>query len=337
MASLAQDIGTSIPSDASFEAFARSKFSIVLTNPRLDDNPIVYANRAFEMATGYSEVSVIGRNCRFLQGDDTSPEIVDTLRRAIEEEEEVTVELLNYTADARPFRNRLVISPLRDEAGRVLYFLGLQIVLPGEAESWKGSDGALEEIQHRVKNHLSMLVGMIRIQAAQSSARGEFDTLSRRVESLQLLYEEMGDRRNEGDIAAGTYVSRIVSAIAHLDGRRGIRVNVDADAATVPFDTATSLGLLVSEILTNALQHAFEGRDVGGVEVRVKQLSGGALRVQIADDGIGMPDDLNWPEGGNLGSRIVRQLVQTLEASLSVTGSESGTVVCVDIPRPETT
>ncbi|WP_223877701.1 PAS domain-containing protein [Histidinibacterium aquaticum] len=328
-------------------ALDRTSLGIVLTNPELDDNQIVYVNSAFEQMTGYSAASAVGRNCRFLQGEDTDPAAVARLREAIRDKEETRVDLLNYRADGEPFWNRVMVTPLQLGENETPYFLGVQVRITepgGDEEREDGDENSIDtmlhEIQHRVKNHLSMIVGMIRMQARGHSAEEDFTTLSRRVETLQLLYEEMAfrgvsQRRNDESIDLGAYLTRVASAISHLDGRSGVRVNVNAEAKEVRFETATRIGLLVSEILTNSLQHAFDGRDAGLVEVSIRDLSSNVLRVQISDDGIGLPQGLDWPNDGNLGGRIVRQLADGLESEVIVTKATSGTIITVDVPADQ--
>lgn len=296
-----------MPEDISTTALAKMPLALVLTNPNLDDNPIVYANRAFEKITRYSSDAVIGRNCRFLQGDDTDPAQVRQLAQAVREERDFSVDIVNYRSDGTRFLNRLMITPLYDEERNLQCFLGVQRDMSegadfdpsrqgGEAER---IDAALGEVQHRVKNHLAMVVGMIRMQARAKTSKEAFDALARRIESLQLLYQEM----TEGGIAStrskrvplGAYVSRIASTIGHLDGRRSIRVNIDCDAIEDDVERAARIGLLFSELLTNALKHAFEGREEGLVEARLKMLSSGVIRMTVSDDGIGLPDGSQWP------------------------------------------
>ena len=99
---------------------------ITISDNQLPDNPIIYANRGFERLTGYRIEEVLNKNCRFLQGPDTDPESVDEIRRAIRDERECTVELLNYRKDGIPFWNRLSITPVRDDEGTVTNFIGIQ-------------------------------------------------------------------------------------------------------------------------------------------------------------------------------------------------------------------
>jgi sigma-B regulation protein RsbU (phosphoserine phosphatase) len=91
-----------------------------------EDRPLIYANEGFVRLTGYRLNEVIGKNCRFLQGADTKSESVDEIRRAIKKGEECTVELLNYKKDGTPFWNRLSITPLKDQKGRVTHYVGIQ-------------------------------------------------------------------------------------------------------------------------------------------------------------------------------------------------------------------
>ena len=311
--------------------------SVVVTNPRLDDNPIIYLNDAFERMTGYARSAVIGRNCRFLQGENTDPETVSAIREAVAAREDVTVDILNYRADGSPFWNRLALTPLRDDTGEVAYFIGIQTYRGSgskpEIDQRQKAIDALGELQHRVKNHLAMIVGMVRLQARAQTAEADFGTLSRRIETLQLLYEEMTDRDDgDADVALGAYVSRIAAAIGHLDGRPGVRIDVQTVACQTSPDRATRIGFLVSEILTNAMQHAFTGREAGVIRLTMELLSENRLRIEVIDDGTGLPDTLDWPNGGGLGSRIVRQVSGGLEATVDVTSSaEDGTKVTVEL------
>lgn len=310
--------------------------AFVVTNPALNDNPIVFVNHAFTELTGYAVDDCIGRNCRFLQGADSEADAVTLLREAVANGEEATVALLNYSADGTAFRNNVHIYPLHGDDGTLEYFVGIyhQARDPEAADA----ETALREIHHRVKNHLSMVVGMIRMQARAKDAGSDEDyaNLARRIETLQLLYQEMTmggtDRVSADDIALGAYVSRIASTIAYLDGRQSVRLNVDLDSVHAAVDTAAQIGLLVSELLTNTYQHAFTGRAEGLVEIRLKQLSeGGSIRVQVSDDGVGIDPSMNWPDGGNLGGKIIRSLLTGLGASMTVAGS-NGTVLTIDIP-----
>lgn len=99
---------------------------ITLSDPDLPDNPIVYANKVFEEMSGYSQEEIVGRNCRFLQGEDREQPALTTIRAALARHEACVVTLRNYRRDGSMFLNRLSIRPLLDREGRVIYYLGVQ-------------------------------------------------------------------------------------------------------------------------------------------------------------------------------------------------------------------
>lgn len=317
--------------------FSRVTISVVVTDPRQDDNSIVYVNEAFERMTGYAKSAAVGRNCRFLQGPDTDRRDVARLREAIAARRDISVDLLNYRADGEAFMNRLIVAPIFDDQGVCRYFVGIQKEM---RDADKGAaqdkvDDQLAEIQHRVKNHLSMIIGMIRTQSREASAPEEFAALARRVESLQLLYEEMAHANagNQDKLPLGTYITRVANAIAHIDGRPGIRCAIDVEPVDAPVEVATRVGLVLSEVVTNAFQHAFSDRDTGVVDIRLITLSDGAVRLTISDDGNGIPEDVDWPAGDSLGGRIVQGLIEGLEGTMSLGRGAAGTIVTVDLPK----
>ena len=337
--------GSGVPGDAPSRvptaALSGLPLALVRTNPAFEDNPIVYANPAFARLTGYTLEAVIGRNCRFLQGPATEPDRVARIRDAVAAGEDIAIEITNHRADGTPFLNRLTITAFHDEApaeAPVTFFLGT--LSAGDADLAESRVAAVQlqlaEVQHRVKNHLAMIVGMIRMQARSASAPEEYAVIARRVEALQLLYQELSEggvsSTFRDEVPLGAYVSRIAAAVGHLDGGQGIRSNVVAEEVMVDATTASRVGLLVSEILTNAFRHAFAGRETGLVETRVQRLAEGIVRIQVSDDGVGLPEGADWPTKGNLGARIVTALLTGLDARHAVTTSAAGTTVTIDIP-----
>ena len=109
------------------EALKHARRSFVITDPTLPDNPIVFASGGFLSLTGYKLEQVLGRNCRFLQGPRTDARAVGKIREAIKHGTDVQICLLNYKIDSTTFWNHFFIAALRDDAGDVVNFLGVQI------------------------------------------------------------------------------------------------------------------------------------------------------------------------------------------------------------------
>ncbi|XP_068337356.1 phototropin-1 [Pyrus communis] len=105
----------------------RIEKNFVITDPRLPDNPIIFASDSFLELTEYSREEILGRNCRFLQGPETDPETVKKIRDAINNQTEVTVQLINYSKSGKKFWNVFHLQPMRDQKGEVQYFIGVQL------------------------------------------------------------------------------------------------------------------------------------------------------------------------------------------------------------------
>lgn len=108
-----------------FKSIQTSQQSFIITDPSLQDNPIVYASEGFLSLTGYAREDVLGRNCRFLQGTETSSSKVEQLRKQIANGEDASVTMINYTADGTAFWNKLFVAALRDAQNNIVNFIGV--------------------------------------------------------------------------------------------------------------------------------------------------------------------------------------------------------------------
>lgn len=115
--------------------------SVVIADPVQPGMPIIYVSDEFERQTGYPPEEVLGRNCRFLQGPETSPDAVQAIRSALRAQTAFAIDILNYRKDGTKFWNRLRIRPLYDENGELVFFAGAQNPIdrrdfrPGQAEA----------------------------------------------------------------------------------------------------------------------------------------------------------------------------------------------------------
>lgn len=181
-------------------------------------------------------------------------------------------------------------------------------------------DTLLRELQHRVKNNLQMITALIRLETRNvpEDAAGErFDRLAGRVNSLALLYHALSEEGHGESVDLGVYLSQIASAVMQAHAVEGIRLDLQVDTWPVSINVAMPTGLVVNELLTNALKHAFTGREGGTVTLH-SLVDDEGCRVIIADDGIGLADGVEWPRVGKLGALIVRSLRQNAEAQLEV-------------------
>ena len=184
----------------------------------------------------------------------------------------------------------------------------------------RDKDVLLRELQHRVKNNLQMITALIRMEA-RNLADGEtgerFDRLAGRVNSLALLYDLLsGDSTSDG-IDLGVYLSKIASSVMEVHTVEGIRLKLSVDSWPCSINVAMPTGLVVNELMTNALKHAFVGREQGTITVS-SLVDDTGCRVTVSDDGVGLPDGATWPQAGKLGAAIANSLRQNAKAKLDV-------------------
>jgi len=132
-------------------AIAALSDGLVIADARLPDYPLIACNPAFLAMTGYTEQQVLGRNCRFLQGPDTNPNSVHELRTRLRAGEECHVTLLNYRRDGTPFWNELTLAPVRDAAGQLTHFVGIQRDLTNQLAARRVVEDALRVAEARYR------------------------------------------------------------------------------------------------------------------------------------------------------------------------------------------
>ncbi len=296
-----------------------------------DRERIVYANREFERLTVLKAAQVVGKTWTVLQGEGTGEQEARKLSEAIAE----SVDFVGTFKIERPAAEAAVANVysnvIQDDEGTPSYRLAALVdvsasteVLREEIEQKiREKDTLLLEIQHRVKNNLQMITALIRIEAR--NARGKMDTkpfdrLAGRIDSIQLIYKLLSEHEQKDEIDLGVYLSEIASSVMHSHAVEGIRLELKVDAYPVSVNVALPIGLVINELLTNALKHAFVGRDGGTISVQ-SLADGGGCRVVVADDGVGLPDGVEWPQSGKLGALIVQSLRENAKASLDVESS----------------
>ncbi|MET7248262.1 PAS domain-containing protein [Methylobacterium sp. EM32] len=344
--------------DAPFlAAFRASATPMVMTDPALPDNPIVFANDAFCRLTGYAADEVVGRNCRFLQGPDTDPSVIDLVRDAVARGEPVRVDLLNYRKDGHPFWNDMTLTPVRDEAGTLRsYFAVLTDVTrtrqaertlsrekDGLAQDLEARNRALQtaldqqtallhEVDHRVKNNLQVISSLVLLKARRArdpACRDVLRSMADRIGALatahRLLYAVSDVARFDLRDFAADFAADLE---AGLDPDR-IALTVDVAAVAVPASMAAPLALLVHELAVNAVRHGFPGDRSGHVAITARA-EGGRLILDVRDDGVGLGTQPDNPEG--FGRDLVGMLVRQLRGSLAFEDLGPGTRAHVVLP-----
>lgn len=306
---------------------------------------ITYANLEFERLTGKSAAEIRGQRWNSLPGVATPAGDQTRLGDAVKSGEEYigtfTIEQGGEPCDVDAWSNTI-----EDDSGTPIFRL---VALAGVAKDRTDSDDAepdvfsdkdtlLLELQHRVKNNLQMITALIRMET-RNMPKGEisarFDRLAGRVSSLAVLYDLLSAEGAASTIDLGSYLSQVASSVMKAHAVEGIRLDLKVDAWPVSINVAMPTGLVVNELLTNALKHAFVGRDGGTISLS-SLVDDKGCEVIVADDGIGLPEGETWPKSGKLGAVIAQSLRQNAKATLEVKSvAGKGTRVVIAFTREE--
>ena len=156
-------------------AITASSNGIVITAPKQPDNPIIYVNRAFERMTGYSAQEALGRNCRFLQGTEREQPALEELRAALREGRQSKVVLRNYKKDGTLFWNELSISPVRDKAGKLVNFIGVQ----EDVTRRKKAEEELRQSEERFRSLVQYASDIITVLGAEGTVSYQSPSIER--------------------------------------------------------------------------------------------------------------------------------------------------------------
>ena len=337
-----------------YEAALRwAQLSIVVTDPKLDDNPIVFANDAFLTMTGYSRQDVAGRNCRFLQGPATASDATLSIRQALLDRANISIDILNYRKDGEPFWNALRISPIFDAQGALQFFFGTQVDVTDkyrreheferiEAERTRRiselemtlavQSVLIREIDHRAKNNLQMVSAMLTLQAMSISdpeVRTSLQEMLDRVNALGLVHQRLYQLSQVSQFDLADFIREIVGDIVGASGRKDIVVDLRLDQVLIAADAAASVGLIVNEALTNAVKHAFKDGRSGRLSVDLA-LADGRCAITITDDGLGV----SAPRGGgtSFGTTLLETMAKQLHAQVEWLRADPGTIFRVSFP-----
>jgi len=188
----------------------------------------------------------------------------------------------------------------------------------------------LKEIHHRVKNNLQVISGLLNLQAhhvTDKVVRETYKDSQNRVISMALIHEELYQSTELSRIDFGAYIENLSMNLfsSYSVGLDRVKLDLDVQHKEMVVDTAIPCGLIINELISNALKHAFPGNRKGSVRVTFREESEKQYYLEIADDGVGMPTDLDINNTTSLGMQLITIIVGQLGGSLEVT-SDGGTV-----------
>jgi PAS domain S-box-containing protein len=309
-------------------ALDRTRTPMAVTDPRQPDNPIVLANQAFLDLTGYAADEIVGRNCRFLQGDGTSPVAVTAIRSAVADARECTVELLNYRKNGSAFWNRLHVSPIHDDSGGLLYFFASQddVTENRKVQSLKAEEcRLLKEVDHRARNALAVVNGIVRLSRCDDAARYA-TAVQKRVQALVDAHTLLADR-GWREVS----LERIVRQ--QLDVLGSHQIAAEGPEVMVSAFVVQPLALVIHELLINAIVHGALAVPTGALAVRWVGLApNGGFELRWEESNGPPPPPQPRPTG--FGAMMMSRMIEKqLDGEVRRDWTATGLIVTITIPN----
>jgi PAS domain S-box-containing protein len=194
----------------------------------------------------------------------------------------------------------------------------------------------LQEVHHRVKNNLQVISSLISMQARslpKDASREALQECQTRVQAIALIHEKLYQSRDYAQVPFAEYARSLVSTVFEATGVAPDRVSLvlATEDVALAVDKAIPCGLILNELVTNALKHAFPDGRHGTIRVELGQLPDGTLHLEVSDAGVGLPADLDLEQSPSLGLHLVRMLARQLGATLRIE-REGGTRFHLDVP-----
>lgn len=226
----------------------------------------------------------------------------------------------------------LIVSTIRDVSSRKH---AEQVML----ESLKEKETLLKEIHHRVKNNLAVISSLFSLQAANLDDEAMKTILRQsqdRVRSMAMVHESLYSR----DLAAVDFAEYVTNLSTQLIGSYSlsadqVRLFTELEPVLLPIDTAVPCGLILNELVTNALKHGLPQGRKGELHLALRRAAGQTLVLEVRDNGQGLPPDFDLNSGTSLGKRLIRSLIRQLGGEVQFLQASPGTRVVLTLLLPE--
>lgn len=295
------------------------------------DYRITRFNRAFERLTGHREEDVLNAPLDILLPEPNREEAMELIRRTLAGErwESLEVPILRKDGTVRDvIWNSANI--FGEDGATVISTIaqGYDITEQKRAEerlraSLEEKETLLRELHHRVKNNLQLVSSMLILQAQHANdptAFVAFNEIQNRIRSMALIHAKLYQAQDLAKIDFTKYLQELTAALIHSYGISTDRVSTTLNASGVMLglNTAVPVGLIVNELVSNCLKHAFPGNRNGEIRIDLQREEGGSYILRIADDGIGLPEDLDITSTTTLGLQLVNTLVEQLKGTITL-------------------
>ena len=298
------------------------------------DGIILTWNRAAERLYGYSAEEMKGQPISVLMPRERPNELIAILERLRRGEGIAHYETVRCRKDGRRIDVSLTVSPIKDAAGNIIgaSAIARDITQRKQAErqlkkALKEKELLLQEIHHRVKNNLQIVSSLLSIQSRRvqdEQALHAFKESQSRIQSIALIHETLCRSEDFSKIDFAEYVRELAHHLLASYGinSQAIQLEMDLKDVRLGVDTAVPCGLLITELISNSLTHAFPSRRKGKVQVRLHPTENNRFELTISDNGIGFPREVDFHSARSIGLQLVNKLAEQLQATIEIRTSD---------------
>jgi two-component sensor histidine kinase len=188
----------------------------------------------------------------------------------------------------------------------------------------------LSEIHHRVKNNLQIISSLLMLQSQETADEGTVQALRtsrNRIQSMAIIHETLYQSEYLAEVDLAECIRKLVDHLAHsyADGSRTISTSVDVGQVSLSADLVIQCGLIINELVSNALKHAFPSGQSGEINVAIHPIDGDQVILTVNDNGIGLPPDVSLNGAESLGLQLAAMLIQQIEGKVEVDRSKGTT------------
>jgi PAS domain S-box-containing protein len=293
-----------------------------------NDRRYVIINRSFEKTLGLKKEVVLGRRDEEILPADLAAQCRQSDEEVLNSRKITVREEIMQTGRKKKVVFETIKSPVLAPDGSIAGLVGISrdISARKKAEAELRSlvrekETLLREIHHRVKNNMQVISSLLNLQAQKIEdlkAREAFQECQERIRSMALIHDQLYQQESLHWIEFSSYLRNLVTHLFHvyqIDAHL-IKLRLETEPAPLSLNTAIPCGLIVNELVTNALKHAFLPGEKGEIVISLKQKENGHYLLRIKDTGRGLPQDINLKEPASLGLQIVTILVNQIGGQL---------------------
>lgn len=315
------------------QLFQNSPIGIVMMN---DEDKVTMANAAFENMFGYTFEELKGKNVDELIVSQNKREEAEHITDATQHGKQFNVESVRTTKDGTPLDVIIGGIPVYNEGKQVaIYGMYVDITERKSSEkllqrSLKEKEILLAEVHHRVKNNLAIVSGLLQLQTfnveEDDQLKKHLQDSQLRIHSMAIVHEMLYQSETLSEIGVNRYMAKLAEVVSDTlkPDNKNIEVITNTDDIMLNVNQAIPCALIVNELITNAFEYAFKGREQGKININVHQ-QGKKILTEVRDDGIGLPRDFDQKKQNSLGIYLVNTLGEQLEADVNVDTGEWGT------------